>query len=91
MPACVVSMRMMAERAQVDARAVALDHARVLELAHALAHGRLRQADALAQRREALARVGLQGFEDQAVFLVDVHAMRRGGTDGPSAGSADFR
>ncbi|MCY1533770.1 hypothetical protein D9M68_691180 [compost metagenome] len=66
-----------AQRAQVHARAVAFDHARMLELAHALAHRRLRQANALADRGQALARIGLQGFEDEAIFLVEGHGVRR--------------
>ncbi|MNT68534.1 hypothetical protein D3C72_2067750 [compost metagenome] len=60
---------------QVDAGRVACNHARVFELFHTLAHRRLRQADLLAQRRQALPRVVLQGHEDLPVFFVQFHGV----------------
>ena len=58
---------------EVDAGRVARNHACVFELFHALAHPGLPQADLFAQRRQALARVVLQGREDLPVFFVQFH------------------
>ena len=62
-----------ADGAQIDACAIAFDHSGFLELADTLAHRRLGEADALADRSQALSCVVLQGLEDPEVFFVQLH------------------